>query len=93
MGEDLNELPPPSPQAAPSELFKRVDEVLDRIRPYVQSDGGHVELVSVDEAEGVANIRFQGACSGCPSSAITLQMGIENEIRTSVPEIRQVIAV
>lgn len=93
MGEDLNELPAPPPQAAPSELFKRVDEVLDRIRPYVQSDGGHVELVSVDEAEGVANIRFQGACSGCPSSAITLQMGIENEIRTSVPEIRQVIAV
>ena len=76
-----------------SDLYRRVDEVLDRIRPYVQADGGHVELVSVDESEGVANIRFQGACSGCPSSAITLQMGIENEIRMSVPEIRQVVAV
>ena len=93
MTEDANPATPPTPSAAAGELYKRVDEVLDRIRPYVQSDGGHVELVSVDEAEGIANIRFQGACSGCPSSAITLQMGIENEIRTSVPEIRQVVAV
>jgi len=93
MTEDVNPATPPTPSAAASELYKRVAEVLDRIRPYVQSDGGHVELVSVDEAEGIANIRFQGACSGCPSSAITLQMGIENEIRTSVPEIRQVVAV
>ena len=94
MTEDMNAATPPAPPAgAGSELYKRVDEVLDRIRPYVQSDGGHVELVNVDEAEGTAFIRFQGACSGCPSSAITLQMGIENEIRTSVPEIRQVVAV
>ena len=94
MSEDLNAATPSTPPpSATSELFKRVDEVLDRIRPYVQSDGGHVELVNVDEAEGTAFIRFQGACSGCPSSAITLQMGIENEIRTSVPEIRQVVAV
>jgi Fe-S cluster biogenesis protein NfuA len=94
MTEDLNAATPSTPpQAASSALYKRVDEVLDRIRPYVQSDGGHVELVNVDEAEGTAFIRFQGACSGCPSSAITLQMGVENEIRTSVPEIKQVVAV
>jgi Fe-S cluster biogenesis protein NfuA len=93
MSEDLNAATPSTPPSASGELYKRVDEVLDRIRPYVQSDGGHVELVNVDEAEGTAFIRFQGACSGCPSSAITLQMGIENEIRTSVPEIRQVVAV
>ncbi len=47
-----------------AELFKKVDEVLDRIRPYVQMDGGHVELVNVNEEEGVVFIRFQGACSG-----------------------------
>jgi len=91
MSEDLNA---PTPSTTPAGgLHHRVDEVLDRIRPYVQADGGHVELVKVDDAEGVAYIRFQGACSGCPSSAITLQMGIENEIRTSIPEIKQVIAV
>ena len=93
MTEDQNSPTRAASPAGATGLYKKVDEVLDRIRPYVQADGGHVELVSVDEAEGVANIRFQGACSGCPSSAITLQMGIENEIRTSVPEIRQVIAV
>jgi Fe-S cluster biogenesis protein NfuA len=85
--------PAGEPAATGSELYRRVDEVLDRIRPYVQMDGGYVELVNVNEEEGVAFIRFQGACSGCPSSAMTLQLGIENEIRTALPEIRQVIAV
>ena len=93
MSEDQAATTPPTPSADPGALYKRVDEVLDRIRPYVQADGGHVELVNVNEGEGTAFIRFQGACSGCPSSAITLQMGIENEIRMSVPEIRQVVAV
>ena len=76
-----------------SPLYRKVDEVLDRIRPYVQLDGGYVELVDVDEQEGVVHIRFQGSCQGCPSSAMTLQMGIENEIRQSIPEIKQVVAV
>ena len=88
MAEDATPSTPAS-----SDLRARVDEVLDRIRPYVNADGGHVELVDVKEEEGTVYIRFQGACSGCPSSAITLQMGIENEIRLSVPEIRQVVAV
>ena len=79
--------------AARSELTKRVDEALDRIRPYVQMDGGYIELVNVDEAEATVYIRFQGACHGCPSSAMTLQMGVENEIRAAIPEIKAVIAV
>ncbi len=84
---------PKAPAPQTSDLYKRCDEVLDRIRPYVQMDGGHVELVSVNEEDGVVFIRFQGACSGCPSSAMTLQMGIEQELKTSVPEIKQVVAV
>ena len=76
-----------------SALQKKVDEVLDRIRPYIQQDGGNVELVNVNEEDGVVFIRFQGACSGCPSSAATLQMGIENEIKSAVPEIKEVIPV
>lgn len=76
-----------------SDLYRRCDEVLDRIRPYVQMDGGHVELVNVNEEDGVVYIRFQGACSGCPSSSMTLQMGIENELKASIPEIKQVVAV
>ena len=48
----------------PLPLHHRVEEVLDRIRPYIQADGGHVELVNVNEEDGVVFIRFEGACSG-----------------------------
>lgn len=81
------------PDEAPGSLRDRVDEVLNRIRPYVQQDGGNVELVNVNEEDGVVFIRFQGSCQGCPSSAMTLQFGIENEIRTAIPEIKEVIPV
>lgn len=50
--------------AFPLPLHDRVEGVLDRIRPYIQADGGHVELVNVNEEEGVVFIRFEGACSG-----------------------------
>lgn len=84
---------PENPFTPATDFYRRVDEVLDRIRPYVQMDGGHVELVDVDEKQGIVHIRFQGSCQGCPSSAMTLQMGIENEMKSSIPEIKQVIAV
>jgi Fe-S cluster biogenesis protein NfuA len=48
----------------PLPLHDRVEEVLDRIRPYIQADGGHVELVNVNQEEGIVFIRFEGACSG-----------------------------
>ncbi|MEX0774884.1 MAG: NifU family protein [Phycisphaeraceae bacterium] len=59
---------------------------MERIRPVVQSDGGDIELVDVT-SQGVVKIRFHGACVGCPSSSMTLQMGIERNIRDRVPEI------
>ena len=71
---------------SPQSLFTRVGQVIERIRPAVQSDGGDVELVEVT-AEGVARIRLHGACVGCPSSTITLQMGIERNVREMVPEV------
>lgn len=55
---------PGAPGSEGSELYRKVDAVLDRIRPYVQQDGGYVELVNVNEEDGVVFIRFQGACSG-----------------------------
>lgn len=67
-------------------LHQRVDQIISRIRPAVQSDGGDVELVEVTK-EGVARIRLHGACVGCPSSSMTLHMGIERNIREKVPEI------
>lgn len=70
----------------PASVFSRVAQVIDRIRPAIQSDGGDVELVEVT-GEGVARIRLHGACVGCPSSSMTLHMGIERNIREKVPEV------
>lgn len=70
----------------------KVKEALDKIRPMLQADGGDVELVGVT-AEGVVKVRLKGACGGCPMSQMTLKMGIEREIRKSVPEIKRVDSV
>jgi Fe-S cluster biogenesis protein NfuA len=91
MSDEKQGSPAQGPQT--SDLYRRADEVLDRVRPYVAMDGGYVELVNVNEEDGIVFIRFQGACHGCPSSAMTLQMGIENELKASIPEIKQVVAV
>ena len=69
----------------------RVQLVINWLRPVVQSDGGDVELIDVSP-EGVVQIRFHGACIGCPSSDMTLRQGIERNIREKVPEVSQVVA-
>ncbi|MBI4341833.1 MAG: NifU family protein [Candidatus Omnitrophica bacterium] len=69
----------------------RVEKVINRSRPAVQMDGGDIELVGVDN--GLVKLRLVGACSGCPSSMMTLKMGIERAIRAEVPEITGVEAV
>lgn len=76
-------------QSLQSDLEDRVVAVLERIRPAVQSDGGDVELVSISD-EGVVTVRLHGACVGCPSSKMTLQMGIERTLKENVPEVTHV---
>jgi Fe-S cluster biogenesis protein NfuA len=67
---------------------ENVEKVLDELRPYLIADGGNVELV---ELEGpVVRLRLQGACGSCPSSTMTLKMGIERKLRESIPEIAEV---
>jgi Fe-S cluster biogenesis protein NfuA len=73
-------------------LKDRVVKVLNLIRPAVQSDGGDLELVGITP-EGVVQIRLHGACVGCPSSTMTLQVGIERNLKAHVPEVRSVQAV
>jgi Fe-S cluster biogenesis protein NfuA len=73
-------------------LRPSVQQVLDLIRPAVQSDGGDVELVNVTP-DGVVHVRLHGACVGCPSSAITLQTGIERSLKQRVPGVTRVVAV
>jgi Fe-S cluster biogenesis protein NfuA len=79
------------PPAGPS-VREKVQTVIDLIRPAVQADGGDIELVDVS-GDGVVQIRFHGACHGCPSSHMTLQTGIERNLRERVPEVTQVIPV
>jgi Fe-S cluster biogenesis protein NfuA len=81
-----------APSDANVSVRDRVQDVINLIRPAVQADGGDIELVDVS-VEGVVRIRFHGACHGCPSSHMTLQMGIERNVRERVPEVTQVIPV
>ncbi|MGA9173058.1 MAG: NifU family protein [Thermoactinomyces sp.] len=67
---------------------ERVQEVLDKLRPYIQRDGGDVELVEVED--GIVRVRLLGACGSCPSSTITLKAGIERALMEEVPEVREV---
>jgi Fe-S cluster biogenesis protein NfuA len=70
---------------------ENVETVLDELRPYLMADGGNVELVEIDGP--IVNLRLQGACGSCPSSTMTLKMGIERKLRDSIPEIVEVVAV
>ena len=85
-------LPQPNDAPADTALDARVREVLELIRPMIQADGGDIEYVDTT-ADGVVRIRFLGACVGCPSSSMTLKMGIENNLLEHVPGIRGVEAV
>ena len=73
-------------------IYERVEQVIERIRPAVQSDGGDLELVEVTD-DGVVLVRFHGACVGCPSSTMTLQVGIERNLKEYVPEVQSVQSV
>ncbi len=73
-------------------LHERVAFVIDRIRPAVQEDGGDIELVEVTNA-GVVKIKMHGACVGCPSSDMTLRIGIERNLKDRIPEVTAVQAV
>lgn len=73
-------------------FYKRVAEVIDTIRPLVQADGGDLELVGVNK-EGVVEVRLHGACIGCPSSEMTLTMGIERNLKEQIPEVTRVVRV
>jgi Fe-S cluster biogenesis protein NfuA len=74
-----------------STQYDEVLEVLDKLRPFLQRDGGDVELVDVEN--GVVKLRLMGACGSCPSSTITLKAGIERALLEEVEGIEEVIQV
>ena len=74
----------------PASVEARVTEALESVRPYLRSHGGNVDLLGVEE--GVVRLRMQGSCSGCPSSAMTLQLAIEGAIHKAAPEVERIDA-
>ena len=84
----------PETHGAPAggSLRDHVERILDMIRPAVQLDEGDVELVDVSD-DGVVRVRFHGACVGCPSSSITLQAGIERNLKLHIPQVKAVQSV
>lgn len=77
----------------PLSVKERVTRVLEKVRPYIQSDGGDISLVSINESTGIVEVSLHGACGSCPSSTMTLKGGVERMMRAEVPEIKQVVAV
>ncbi len=90
----------PSGLAAPSqeghvgtgEIERKIREILDtEIRPAVAMDGGDIQFYGYEN--GVVTLHLQGSCSSCPSSVMTLKMGVENRLKSLIPEVREVVQV
>ncbi len=73
-------------------LAHKIESVLDTIRPYLQADGGDVELVEVQSNNDVI-LRLTGACSSCSMSEMTMTAGIEESLRKSIPDLGKIVAI
>ena len=71
------------------EVIEKIKAVINKVRPYLQNDGGDVEFIRYEN--GVAYVKLVGACSNCPMAQMTLQDGIENALISEVPEVIKVI--
>jgi Fe-S cluster biogenesis protein NfuA len=75
------------------EVKSRVVRVIDRMRPTLKSDGGNIELVSVDEGKGLVRVKVQGRYANTPYALEILRSGVEEAIKKEVPQIREVLTV
>lgn len=73
-------------------MNEKVNKALESIRPYLNADGGDIELVKVTD-EGIVEVRLTGACVGCPMSQMTLRAGVERALIREVPGIKRVESV
>lgn len=72
-----------------SDVVEKIKEVISKLRPYLQNDGGDVEFKRYEK--GVVYVKLVGACASCPMAQMTLQDGIENALISEVPEVIKVI--
>jgi Fe-S cluster biogenesis protein NfuA len=101
MTSDISTPAAPTPAAEPAAAseandpraltLENVERTLDELRPYLMADGGNVEVVEIDGP--IVKVRLQGACGSCPSSTMTLKMGIERKLREAIPEVAEVVQV
>merc|ERR1712154_386859 len=74
------------------EVVKSILNLIEeRIRPFVQQDGGDIDFVGFDKESGVVSLKMKGACAGCPKSAVTLKFGIQRMMMHYIPEVKNVI--
>jgi len=74
-------------------MKEEVSKVIEKIRPFLQRDGGDIELIDVVPEEHVVKVRLQGACSGCPGAQMTLKLGVERTLREEVDSLIKVVPV
>jgi len=74
----------------PHDFATRVHVALEKVRPYLGSHGGGVEIAEADERTGVVRLRMQGSCDGCPSTAITVKLAVEGAIKEMAPEVERI---
>jgi len=72
-------------------MREKVEASIGKIRPFLQRDGGDIELIDV--VDGIVRVKLRGACGSCPMSAMTLKMGVERQLKEDIPEIKEVIAI
>jgi Fe-S cluster biogenesis protein NfuA len=82
-----------STSSASDELFERIERSIDGLRPYIASHKGSVEVIDFDADAGRLSVRLGGTCMGCSASTVTLKHGIEQRLRSAVPEVLVVEAV
>ena len=71
-------------------LKEEVEKVVAEIRPMLQADGGDIQIVDVDEENGIVRVRLLGTCHGCPYALITLKNGVERYLKEKIPSIKSV---
>lgn len=72
-------------------MKEKIEEVIDKIRPALQADGGDIELVEIND--GTVKVKLTGACGHCPMSQLTLRNYVEQILKQEIPEIKEVVSV
>lgn len=74
-------------------MKKEIKELLEKVRPSLQADGGDVQFVDIDEKKGIVKVRLQGACRNCPMAQLTLKEGIEALLKEKIKGVKEVVNV